>query len=140
MNMRLTTAAATTLAASAIFVLAGCKDIPLLPKWNSDEQFPLASQKITVSPPFPSGVTVPNNTSQSVSFPAQSQAIDGLIGQFLKPGLLAGTIVSVVTKSASVTINGTDTLFIAQTQADLTNPLAQRIVVPLTIVAANTKD
>src|SRR5260370_25295201 len=107
--MKLTGLAATSLAASAILALVACKDIPLLPKWNSDEQLPLASQKITVSPPFPSGVTVPNNTSQNVSFPAQSQAIDGLIGQFLKPGLLPGTIVSAVTKSASVPINGTHT-------------------------------
>jgi hypothetical protein len=138
--MKLTGLAATGLAACTFIVLAGCKDIPLLPKWNADEKIPLASQKITVSPPFPSGVTVPNGTSQNVSFPAQSQAVDGLVGQILQPGLLAGSIVSVVTKSATVTINGNDTLFIAQTQADLTNPAATRIVVPLTINAANTKD
>lgn len=136
--MKLTRLAA--IAAITSIVLVACKDIPLLPRWNADEKIPLASQKITVSPPFPSGVTVPNNTSQNVSFPAQSQTVDGLVGQILQPGLVAGTIVSVVTKSASVTINGNDTLFIAQTQADLTNPLAQRIVVPLTITATNTKD
>jgi hypothetical protein len=138
--MKLTGLAAASLAACATIVLVGCKDIPLLPRWNADEKLPLASQKITVSPPFPSGVTVPNNTSQNVSFPAQSQTIDGLVGQILRPGLVAGSIVSVVTKSATVTINGSDTLFIAATQADLTNALAQRIVVPLTIVATNTKD
>jgi hypothetical protein len=136
--MKLSKVAAVSLAACAILVLIGCKDIPLLPRWNADEKIPLASQKITVSPPFPSGVTVPNGTSQSVSFPAQSQTVDGLIGQILQPGLLAGSIVSVITKS--VTIDGNDTLFIAATQADLTNALAQRIVVPLTILAANAQD
>jgi len=140
LTMTHTKVTATCLAAGAILVLLGCKDIPLLPKWNADEKVPLASQKITVSPPFPSGVTVPNGTSQNVSFPAQSQTVDGLVSQILQPGLVAGTIVSVITKSATVTINGNDTLFIAATQADLTNALAQRIVVPLTITAANTKD
>jgi hypothetical protein len=136
--MELTRLAATSLAACATIIHIGCKDIPLLPKWNADEQLPLASRKITVSPPFAAGVPIPNGTSQNVSFAADSQTIDGLVGQILSPGLVAGTIVSVVTKS--VTINGTDTLFIAATLTDLTNALAQRIVVPLTIVAANTKD
>ncbi|MFI5207948.1 MAG: hypothetical protein ACHQU8_04175 [Gemmatimonadales bacterium] len=136
--MKPTRLAAKTLAAIASIVLVGCKDIPLLPKWNSDEQLPLASQKITVSPPFPAGVPVPNGTSQNVSFPAQTQTIDGLVGQILKPGLVAASIVSVITKT--VTVSGADTLFIAQTQADLTNPAATRIVVPLSIVAANAKD
>jgi hypothetical protein len=136
--MKLSRLAATSLAACATIVHIGCKDIPLLPKWNADEKLPLASQKITVSPPFPAGVNVPNGTSQSVSFPAQSQAIDGLVGQILQPGLLAATIVSVITKS--VTVSGADTLFIAATQPDLTNAAAQRIVVPLVIVAANAKD
>ena len=130
--------AATALAAS--FVLAACKDIPLLPKWDADEAVPLASQKITISPPFASGVGILNGTSQSVAFPAQSQNIDGLVGQILRPGLAADTIFTVVTKSASVTINGNDTLFIAQAQADLTNAAATRIVVPLTIVASHAAD
>ncbi|MFI5281171.1 MAG: hypothetical protein ACHQU1_11780 [Gemmatimonadales bacterium] len=128
----------TALAAITSIVLVACKDIPLLPRWNADEKIPLASQKIIVSPPFPAGVNVPNGQTQSVSFNPQPQPIDGLVGQILQPGLLAASIVSVVTKS--ITVSGADTLFIAQTQADLTNPAATRIVVPLSIVAANPKD
>lgn len=137
--MKPTRLAATAVAAVGFAVLAACKDIPLLPKWDANEAVPIASQKITISPPFPSGVTVPNGTSQPVSFAAQSQPISGLVEQILTPGLAADTIFSVITKSASVTINGADTLFIAQTQAGLGNA-ATSVVVPITIVATSTRD
>src|SRR5579859_1897831 len=137
--MKTTRLAATSVAALGFAVLAACKDIPLLPKWDSNEAVPIASQKITISPPFPSGVSVPNGTSQNVSFAAQPQPIDGLVSQILTPGLAADTIFTVVTKSASVTINGADTLFIAQTLAGLGSATTS-VAVPITIVATNTKD
>lgn len=135
--MKPTRLAATSLAAIATFITLGCK-VPLLPKWSADEKIPLASQKITLVPPFTAGVPVPGGTSQPVSFSPQSQTIDGLIGQLLKSGLDAASIVSVVTKS--VAVSAADTLFIAADSVSLSNAAAQRIVVPLTIVAANAKD
>ena len=137
--MKPTQLAATAVAALGFVVLAACQDIPLLPKWDANEAVPLASQKITISPPFPAGVTVPNGTSQTVSFAAQPQEIKGLVDQVLTPGLAADTIFSVITKSASVTISGADTLFIASTQAGL-GAAATSVIVPITIVATNTKD
>jgi len=123
-------------AAVVTLVTIGCKDIPLLPKWSADWNIPLPSQRIPLQGPFPA--IVPAGASAHVSFPPQALPIDGAIGQLLKSPLSNASIFMVVTKS--IPLNGQDTLFVAATVADLSNPAATRIVVPIALTAGNAQD
>ena len=129
---------AATAAALVTCVTLGCKDIPLLPKWDASWNLPLPSQVIKLQNAFPAGIPV-TPFSGNVSFTApQSEPIDGFIGQVLGDSIGTASIAMVLTKS--IPLSGSDTLFVAATVADLSNPAAQRIVMPLTMIAANAQD
>lgn len=120
-------------AAGAALCVFACKDVPLLPKWNADWNLPLPSQSIkNIFGAVP--VTIPAGTSASVSF-TQSQTVDGPIGGLLKQQLSNASFIVTVTKS--IPLDGVDTLFIAADTFAFTNPAATRIVVPITLSAAN---
>ena len=135
--MRSIKLAATLVAAT--FVLVACKDIPLLPKWNAAESVPLVTQRIALTGAgrFPAGASVPGGASVPVSFPADSQKMDGLIGQILQDSLLNGSLAIVITKS--VVVSGVDTVFADSAQSRLNG--TARIMIPVTISApAGSRD
>ncbi len=113
-------------------VTMGCVDVPLLPTWDADWYVPLSSQRIGLLGPFPAAV--PPGTSAQVSFPPQQQSLDDAAGSILDQEMRSANVV--LTLSSSIPLDGADTLFIAATSADLTNGSAQRVVVPITLVAS----
>lgn len=119
-------------AALVTCVTLGCEDVPLLPKWDADFNVPLPSQRIGLLGPFPA--VVPPGTSGNVSFPPQQEPLDDAVGDLLVDKLKAADVI--LTLSTTVPLDGADTVFVAANNADLTNAAAQRIVVPVTLVAA----
>ena len=117
-------------AGAAFCVLAACKDIPLLPKWDAPWNVPLPSKPVkNIFGAVP--VTIPAGTSAPVAF-TDSIKIDATIGGLLKQldTLSGGNFVVTITKS--IPLHGADTLFIANN-----NAFTGGIVVPITMSAAN---
>jgi hypothetical protein len=130
--MPLTSKARTAWAAvSVMCITTACKDVPLLPQWNADWNLPLPSQAV----PLPVGVIPSGFPPQQVSFPAQQQQLSSSIGSLLKQDLSNASVV--LTLAKTLNLNGTDTLFIASSNADLTNAAATRIVIPVSFTAAD---
>jgi hypothetical protein len=119
-------------------VTSACQDVPLLPKWNADWNVPLPSQSISLAAAFSPLTTIPANTPANVAFGAQAIALDGAIGQLLRQPLSNASLIIVLSKS--IPLDGADTVFVAQSPAELTAPTASTIVIPLSLVAANAKD
>lgn len=127
------TAAGLSLAA----LLAGCEDVPLVPRWDADWYVPLPSQAIRLNPtavpvPVPAGspaVTI-SDTSQ--------QSLDESIGAILDRDLRAASLIVTLSKSPSLQFSAADTIIVASSQVDLGNSAStSRIVVPLVILAAD---
>lgn len=128
-NHRCFTACVAALVAA---VALACEDIPLLPTWDAEFNVPLPSQRIGLLGPFPAAV--PPGASANVSFAPQQEQLDNAVGSLLGDQLNAARVV--VTLSTTVPLDGADTVFVASTAADLTNPAAPRVVVPVTLVAS----
>lgn len=110
---------------------AGCNDVPLVPKWDADWYVPMASQTIQL----PNG-TIPGGVSVSDSFPTQAQDMGDAAGQVLSRDLRSASVIFTLDKNVDVSV--ADTLFIAASAADLGNPNATRIVLPVTMNASAT--
>ena len=108
-----------------------CQDVPLLPHWDADWNVPLPSQSIAL--PF-AGV-VPAGTSASISSAPQRQSLDGSVGSILDQNLSNAALVVVLSKTLPVSSD--DTVFVAADSASLTSSIATRIVVPVTLTAAD---
>lgn len=128
------TAAAVALAAA----LAGCDDVPFAPRWDGDWNVPLPTDSIYLSSGFPVGIPIPPGTSANVSFPPLQQSMDESIGQLFERPIRTVSAILTIGKSATLTFAADDTLFVAASQADLTNPAATRIIVPIVVAAAAT--
>lgn len=119
-------------AACVIGITTACNDVPLLPQWDADWNLPLPSsaQALPVA-------VIPNNTpAVAVSSPVDTQSLANSIGQLLKQDLSNASVI--VTLSKTVNLSGTDTLFVASSQANLTNAGdPTRIVVPLSYTSAD---
>ena len=142
--MRLRRALALMGAVSAA-VVAACEHPPFAPKWDADMYMPLSTQPIHLNTFFP--VAIPPATSGAVSFPAQQQDISGVLGDVLKNmvtdasrctssgALSCDLLVLKVTKTTAV--SATDTLFVANAQANLNAAGAGTIVFPIALATTD---
>lgn len=116
-------------AAAAGFALLQACD---LPKWDADFNVPLPSQRIRLDSAF--GVSsIPPGASADISFPDKRAGLDESLGDLLKEVLAARLIATITT---TVPFDGQDTVFVAGTSADLTNPNATRIALPMQLQPA----
>jgi hypothetical protein len=145
MHVRRALALASAVAAAAF---AACKEPPFAPRWDSDMFMPLSTQPIRLSTYFTLG-TIPPATSASVSFPAQQQSISGVLGTVLKnmvteqarctstvnPALTCHMLKLTVAKTKPIT--ATDTLFLANAQANLNAGGPGTVVFPISLATTD---
>ena len=115
-------------ALGAAFALMGCE----LPKWDADFNVPLPSQRIRLDSAF--GVSsIPPGASADVSFPDKRASLDMSLGDLVREMREAKLIATVTT---TVPFDGQDTVFVTGSSADLTDPAATRVVLPMTLTPA----
>ena len=120
-------------AACVMCVTTACKDIPLLPQWDTSWNVPLPSQAIGLP-----AVPIPNGFSIQDSFPTQQQALDRSVGSLLENAADTGSVILALTKRKGFALSGADTLFLSQTTAGLSTPGTGRIVIPIAFVATDS--
>ncbi len=109
---------------------AACTDVPFAPKWDADWTVPLPLTPIRLDSVF--GVSlVPPGASAPVAIAVQQQGLDRSIGQVLQQDLERAVLK--LTYVLTLPLAGADTVFVAASQADLANPAAVRIVLPLAL-------
>ncbi len=116
---------------AAAGLAAACNDVPFAPKWDADWTVPLPLTPINLSAAFSPLTTIPPQTSAQVPVHVQSQDLGQSIGQVLKQDIRRAILRLnyVMTRALA----GSDTVFVAASQADLTNPAATRIVFPVAL-------
>ena len=143
-----------TLALAGAFsamVFAGCEHPPFAPMWDADWYMPLSTQPITLSGYVPAAPNnfVPPGASFSASFTPQQQDASGVFGDVLahvvtdparctsavNPALSCDVMTLVVTKPSGVAAQ--DTLFVANSQANLNAAGPGTVVFPLSIGAGS---
>ncbi len=129
--MRLARRAALVAALTAGGFVAACTDVPFAPKWDADWTVPLPLKPINLANVFSPITTIPPGTSAVVAIPVQAQDMGQAIGQVLKQDVLAATMK--LNYRMTLALAGEDTVFVAASQADLTNPSAVRIVFPIAL-------
>lgn len=113
-----------------IFVTSACKDVPLLPHWDSSWNVPLPSQSLIA----PSGVPIPSGISAPVSFPPQQESLDKSVGSLLSNAADTGSVQLTVTKKQSLTLSGSFTVDI-----DSSNAFgASKISIPISFLATDS--
>jgi hypothetical protein len=134
--------------AAAAAAFAACSDVPFTPKWDADMYMPLSTRSIALADSFPGGV-MPGSSSLSVDFPALEQDVSGVLGELLRnlvtdparcasstnPSLSCDRLVLTVTKRTPVA--GDDTLFVANSQANLNASGPGTIVFPINLLASD---
>jgi hypothetical protein len=127
-------------AAAAAAAFAACKEPPFAPRWDADMYMPLSTAAIHLDSRF--GGVIPGNTSDTVSFPPQSQGVDGPIGDILKNLVTDPTrarTVLTLTVGKRTAAAATDTLFIASHSSGLRpTPQDTTIRFPLSLAASDT--
>jgi hypothetical protein len=126
-----------------------CKELPFAPRWDADMFMPLSTQPIYLSTYFTLGV-IPPASSASVSFPAQQQAVSGVLGTVLKnmvtdqsrcssavnPALTCHMLKLTVSKTKPIT--ATDTLFLANAQGNLNAAGPGTVVFPISLATTDS--
>jgi hypothetical protein len=129
--MRLARWTGITAVLAAGGLAAACTDVPFAPKWDADWTVPLPLTPINLSAVFSPLTTIPPGVSAAVSIPVQQQDLDQSIGQVLKQDIRRAILK--LNYTMTVALAGTDTVFVAASQADLANPAATRIVFPIAL-------
>jgi hypothetical protein len=129
--MRLARWAGITAVLAAGGLAAACSDVPFAPKWDADWTVPLPLTPVNLIAVFSPLTTIPPGTSAAVAIPVQQQDLDQAIGQVLKQDLKRAILK--LTYTMTLALSGTDTVFVAASQTDLTNPATTRIVFPITL-------
>ena len=129
MHLARRTGVLAVLAAGGIAV--ACTDVPFAPKWDADWTVPLPLAPIDLMAVFNPLTTVPPGTTAPVSLQVQSQDLGQSIGQVLKQDIRRAVLKLHYTMTRALA--GADTVFVAASQADLTNPAATRIVLPVAL-------
>jgi hypothetical protein len=129
--MRLARWTGITAVLAAGGLAAACTDVPFAPKWDADWTVPLPLTPISLSALFSPLTTIPPGASRAVAIPVQQQNLDQSIGQVLKQDIRRAILK--LNYTMTVALAGTDTVFVAASQADLGNPAATRIVFPVTL-------
>lgn len=110
---------------------AACNDVPFAPKWEADWTVPLPLTPIDLSAAFSPLTTIPPLTSVPVSIEVQSQDLGQSIGQVLKQDIRRAILK--LNYVLTLPLDGSDTVFVAASQADLVNPAATRLVLPVAL-------
>jgi hypothetical protein len=149
MQMRLPRASALAGAMAATFFSA-CKEPPFSPRWDVPMYLPLSTQSIALGdfvPAAPFNVIRPDSSARD-SFPAQVQAISGVLGDLLKnvvsdpsrcaaaalPGQACDLMTLSLTKTTAVSV--TDTLFVASSLSGLNAATVGTIVFPVSATSS----
>jgi hypothetical protein len=134
--------------AASAAAFAACKEPPFAPTWDADMYMPLSTQPIHLNTFFTLGV-IPPAISGTVSFPAQQQDISGVLGDVLKnvvtdaarcslaanPALSCDLLTLTVAKTKPFA--ATDTLFVANAQANLNAGVAGTVVFPISLATTD---
>ncbi len=112
-----------------IFVTSACKDVPLLPHWDSSWNVPLPSQALVI----PTGIPIPSGLSAPASFQTQD-ALDKSVGQLLSNAADTGSVILTVSKQASLALSGNFTVDIDSSGAFG----ASKISIPVSFAATAT--
>lgn len=110
--------------ALSALVLAGCEDVPFVPKWDAEWTLPLPTTTIRIGDFFPGAVILPG-VSADVSFDPEKQTLDAAIGDVLDQNVTR--IILSLTYTSTLPLVGADTLFIAPDSAGLFTATASRI-------------
>ena len=136
--------------AVAAAAFTACKEPPFAPRWDSDMFMPLSTQPIRLDSVFKAtGGIIPPATSAPDSFPPQQQAISGVLGDVLKnlvtdasrcsstvnPALSCDQLKLTITKNKPIAVQ--DTLFVANSKANLSAAGAGTVVFPISLAAAD---
>jgi len=119
------------LLAVIVMAVTGCEDVPLLPKWDADMAIPIASRGIAFSAVFPATIPASPSPTLMMSTPVETQQLDDAVGDLLDGTLRGGSIVFTVTSTLQV--NGSDTLYIANSAGGLNATTPGTIVAPFTL-------
>ncbi len=129
--MRFARRAAIGAALAAGGLAAACTDVPFAPKWDADWTVPLPVAPVRLDSLFGTGSVAPL-VSARVDIGVQQQDLGQAIGQVLKQDIERAILKLHFAMTAPLA--GADTLFVAARPADLTNPAAVRIVLPVAVV------
>jgi hypothetical protein len=136
--------------AVAAVAFTACHEPPFFPRWDSDMYMPLSTQPIVLDSVFKAtGGIIPPATSAPDSFPPQQQAISGVLGDVLKnlvtdasrcsstvnPALSCDMLKLTISKSKPIAAQ--DTLFVANSKANLSPPAAGTVVFPFTLASTD---
>jgi hypothetical protein len=128
--------------AAAVAAATACHEPPFAPRWDADMYMPLSTQPIPLSSVGP---IIPAGADTTISFLPQEQSVDGVLGTLLKnlvtdparctlasnPSLSCDLLTIAVRKPVGLTAQGT--LYVAATQADLSNPQPSTVVFPVDV-------
>ena len=131
--MRIPVRPALLAGALAAFAATAC-DVPLAPRWDADWYVPLPSQDISLGAFF--GLAIAPGASAQISFPPQTLGLSESIGQILQQDLRTAAVIMTISKA--VPLAADDTLYVANSAANLTNPAATRIIFPLVLSSTAT--
>lgn len=110
---------------------AACNDVPFAPKWDADWTVPLPLTPIDLLQTFSPFTTLPPATTATIPDTVLEQDLDQSIGQVLKRDIRRAILK--LNYVMTLALAGSDTVFVAASQADLTNPSATRIVFPIAL-------
>ncbi|MGA2130102.1 MAG: hypothetical protein ABSG05_00600 [Candidatus Pacearchaeota archaeon] len=119
---------------------ASCKDVPFMPRWDTDFYMPLSTRAIYLKDYFQFGF-IPSGISANVSFSPEKQELPGVVRDALKNietnSTRARTVLT-LNLSKSTPITTSDTILITKDSASLTNPGLEDIVFPVNLGSNDT--
>lgn len=122
------------LVALVTFAVAGCSDVPLMPKWDTEWSFPLVSR--TSNNLFGTfTVTVNPGASFDLALPIQKIKLDDRLRSVL--GQQISNLSLVITISKAMAVGGNYTLAVARDSAGLRGSQASRIALDFAITPAS---
>ncbi len=128
--MRFLRRAAIGAALAAAGLAAACTDVPFAPTWDADWTVPLPVAPVRLDALFGTGSVAPL-FSAPVDIGVQQQDLGQAIGEVLKQDIERAILK--LHFVMTVPLAGADTLFVAASPADLANPAAVRIVLPVAL-------
>jgi hypothetical protein len=124
-------------AALACTLVMACEDVPFVPKWDADWYVPVPSDALHLTDVIPVGTPVPPGAPSVTVADTSTQNLDESVGALLERTIRSASVIVTLSKSAALQFSSNTTVTVAASQADLSNPGANRIVVPLNITAAD---
>jgi hypothetical protein len=135
--------------AVAVTLAAGCKEPPLTPRWDAPWYMPLSTQSIHLDQLLSPLPAIPGSVAAPDSFPAQRQDVSGVLGNLLKnvvtdPARCTSTVdptrschLMTLTVSKTTPVDVDDTLFVADSPANLNAAGYGTVVFPIALAAGD---